>query len=328
MARGRVTTLMLAAWAGVLASSCQLDPSEGLSCGDGYVSDAEECDPADPNRAFLDACRERGFPADASCDPETCRIRAEDRDCNVCGDGVAADGEECDGEDLDGELCWNGDDALRCNPVCELDYDDCVANCGHDGVVSESEECDPSAFCSDDLDCHNGTVCSAASVCVRLADDLTPIDACSELDDTFVLGKRAFVTGELDDCRSDCRLDREECGFCGDGVLDGELQIDLPGAPAILPELCDGAAIDDDDLAVICEPQCADAMGLDRRYGCDFACKADCSGSVGGVTMGNPGESCCLLAGELCFAGETCCNGVLGGYDPCVAGTDGVPRCL
>lgn len=318
----RTTRAALLLLAGLLggAASCLLVADERLSCGDAYVSDAEECDPADPDRAHRDACRARGFPKDAECDPDECVILDDLADCNECGDGVAANGEECDGEDLRGETCPNGQAELRCTDECRLDYDDCPQSCG-DGVVTDDEECDAEAYCDNAGDCRNGTFCNG-TLCVDLADDELPIDACTDLHQTFVSGKKQFTSGEIYDCRStDCRLNREQCSFCGDGVLDAELEIKPPMAPdtfSIPPEFCDGIAIGDDDLASWCGPLCPDddEGEEDRRFRCHFQCKDDCSAFDSNdldpdFLDPNFDHGCCLMKGELCEIGADeyrCCD--------------------
>lgn len=319
----------IGALAGLLSglASCLLEVDEGVSCGDGYVSAAEECDPADPALGFLDACRARGFERDAACDPVTCRLLDSDAQCNRCGDGVAvvADDEECDGSDHRGLRCPSDPDApdqepkpLRCNADCTLDYDGCDQRCGDD-VVTDDEECDVAAACDGDDDCDNGAVCNG-HLCVRLADDLSPIDACSELAETFVVGKKRYVGGEVVDCDSECKLDRTPCNFCGDGVLDVDLafedeldvQIDADEpSPLTRDEVCDGEVIAEDVLAQWCEDiGCNDPAGLGRRYGCDFECEDDCSGIDLNNFQGSEPEDCCLLADEPCGLHPTdiCCN--------------------
>jgi hypothetical protein len=319
MRLGRAALLLLAGFLGG-AAACVLGPDERLSCGDAYVSDAEECDPADPEQAYLDACRARGFAKNADCHPDDCRILADDEQCNACGDGIAADGEECDGEDLRGETCPNGQDELRCTDDCRLDYDDCPQSCG-DGVVTDDEECDLAAYCDNADDCRNGTFCNG-TLCVHLADDELPIDACTDLQQTFVVGKKQFTSGEIYDCRpTDCRLSREQCSFCGDGVLDVELEIKPPtGADSIPipPEFCDGNAISDDDLAAWCLPLCSDPEDdppEDRRMRCHFECKDDCTSFDSNELdpdFLDPDfdRGCCLMKGEPCVIGEElqCCD--------------------
>jgi hypothetical protein len=336
MRTGRAALLMIAGLLGG-AASCLIGPDERLSCGDAYVSDAEECDPADPERAHLDACRAKGFSGNAECDPVDCRILDEPEDCNLCGDGIAAVDEECDGEDLRGETCPAGQDKLRCTDECRLDYDDCPLTCG-DGVVTDDEECDPAAYCDNPDDCRNGTFCNG-TLCVDLAEDEQPIDACTDLSQTFVLGKKQFASGEIYDCRpSDCRLNREQCSFCGDGVLDVELEIKPPMATdsyAIPPEFCDGEAIADDDLAVWCAPLCNDPD--DRRTRCNFECKDDCSAFDNDVLDPdfldpNFDHGCCLMKGEPCVIGEDlkCCDAANQGsvsLGTCKPGDDLQPVC-
>jgi hypothetical protein len=88
---------------------CPLELQRGISCGDGWWDpEFEECDPRDVDAPYLDACRARGIPVDAECDPQTCTIRASEEDCQCrldptacaqdCGDGHIRGHEECEPE--------------------------------------------------------------------------------------------------------------------------------------------------------------------------------------------------------------------------------------
>jgi hypothetical protein len=104
----RSCTLALAAVVGSVLG-CPLELQRGLSCGDGWWDpEYEECDPRAVDAPYIDACRDRGIPVDAECDPQTCTIRASEEDCQcrldpsaceqVCGDGIVSGDEECEPE--------------------------------------------------------------------------------------------------------------------------------------------------------------------------------------------------------------------------------------
>jgi len=147
-----------------------------------------------------------------------------------CGDGYVdqAGGEECDpavSSSFD-DACAriglpNGD--ASCDPLtCTIDTSNCQA-CGN-GIVDEQlgEECDPSRV----EDITNARECTA----------LTP------------LRDEPYTHGTYDSCRADCTFGRAGCSYCGNGEIDGELELDNEGnrSPA---EWCDGNKFNEGRIA-------------------------------------------------------------------------------
>lgn len=313
--RGPAQLWLLAA--GLLAGAgagCIVDPPRGLSCGDGWVdTEFEACDPADPLRRFAGACRERGFVIDARCDPQTCEILDSDADCTVCGDGLASGTEACDGDDVRDELCPGSNlDRVGCTDACTLDYEACPQLCG-DGVINGDEECDPLGGCFEDDDCSEGRVCYQGD-CIRAGDGVTPLLACSNYEPTAeLISDKAYASGTVAGCTSECIFDRTQCSFCGDGELDGSY-FDFVGEDRVSrpAEVCDGTQADPIKLASYCRERC---FGPDvpvdpgLPLACSFNCEDSCldfEDDPGGFT---PGEldpidlGCCLPAGAPCPIG-------------------------
>lgn len=305
-------SLGLAAFVGAAAfglfAGCELSIDEGLSCGDGYVSVAEECDPADPDQTFRDACRERGFQTDAVCDRDTCRILDSDSDCNVCGDGLARGNEECDGADLKGQSCALGN--LSCTSSCEYDTSQCPSVCG-DGVKGDDEECDYALDCDLDEDCEPGEVCyQPLGECVSAGmGGFVPVVACIDYTTAYSdVTSKPYASGTIGDCTQECIYSRDDCSFCGDGELDGSYNdITLPsGKKQHGPEICDGEQARIEALNMHCRPLCLEPPydpEIDVR--CDFDCMGDCQGIElpGDITPGDitPADlNCCLGPGSAC----------------------------
>jgi len=304
--RWRSVLLVVAFAAGGLLA-CPLELERGVSCGDGWWDDDyEECDPKDPARSFVDACRARGFARDAECDPKTCELLDSDEQCNQCGDGVAAGAEECDGLDLRGQACTGGTGVLRCSDSCKLDYEDCPAVC-NDGVVTAPEECDPSLQCGSDSDCGDDRVCyELTGECITIGEDFAPMLSCSGYTTTAIGINKPYASGTISRCTSECFFGRNNCGFCGDGQLDGNFDdFVYPGSgPVEFPaEVCDHDLAVPKRLELFCEPLCVDdPINSDVVVNCDFECSADCSGFVPLVVPDPSPESigCCLAKGSPC----------------------------
>ncbi len=305
---GALVGLLAGLLASGLAASCLIEADERLSCGDGYVSAVEACDPRDPELGHVDACRDRGFMTDAECDPTTCEILDSPSACNVCGDGIALGSEECDGDDLRGQTCALGQ--LGCTAACELDFGDCPQNCG-DGVVSGDEECDFARDCEAPEDCDEGQVCyEPLGECVATGGGFLPLVACVDYSSALTkpnVGK-PYVSGIIGDCTQQCFYARDQCSFCGDDELD-DAYLDVTGPSGTVPipaEVCDGSQALPEPLAVHCRPFCLDPPydpNIDVR--CDFDCKDDCRGiePPNDITPGeiNPEKlHCCLGPGSAC----------------------------
>lgn len=228
---------------GLGLSGCLVELDRQISCGDGYVDFAagEECDPADVD-SFIDACRDTRRPEGfAACDPVKCTIIDTREQCMVCGDGFVDGDEQCDGDNLDGRKCRG---ALQCTSDCRFDYSECDL-CGN-GVRDLGEECDP-----------------------RFAEDILPNDLLCE--HVPPLQGIAYTSGRITNC-SDCQWDRSTCGYCGNGVRDGELPV-APGGVTAPEEWCDpnGGTFDIGRLEA--EMGTCETPGQRRNVGCGDDCR-------------------------------------------------------
>src|SRR5690606_7905103 len=103
---------------GSLASGCIIELERRIACGDGYVDveAGEACDPADPAKAYLNACAANGYSlGEAACDPQSCQIITNLAQCAVCGDGKAEQGEDCDRGVDPVQYCPDGSTKADCN---------------------------------------------------------------------------------------------------------------------------------------------------------------------------------------------------------------------
>jgi hypothetical protein len=294
------------AFAGGLVASCELP--RGRSCGDGWWDpEYEDCDPSSPDDGYLSACRERGLGlADARCDPSTCEIQASEADCVRCGDGVAAGSEQCDGADLRGAKCPDGSTAVRCTDSCALDYELCPPVCG-DGIISGAEECEPSIVCARDADCAPGSRCYLLfGQCVPIHGYGSDLDCSSYT--TRALGmNKSYASGTIERCTTTCVFGRNNCGFCGDGVLDSKHQDYVYPNGAVLAvgidEVCDGDRAVQKDLHEHCRRRCVDddeAINADVFLECEFQCNAACTGFLTHEDLDEPAAGCCLAKHSPC----------------------------
>ncbi|MDP7039847.1 MAG: myxococcus cysteine-rich repeat containing protein [Myxococcota bacterium] len=146
--------------ASTLKGSCIENTCKTLSCGDGYISDGEECD--DGNTKDNDGCSAQCITEEAICgnaiveEDEICDDGYSDAcgSCNVdcsavgigasCGDGIhCAEVEECDDGNTDTEKCDYGQETCTvCDALCRS-IPGATANCGDGFFTSTHEECDP-----------------------------------------------------------------------------------------------------------------------------------------------------------------------------------------
>jgi hypothetical protein len=237
----------------------------------------------------------------------------------VCGDGIASHDEQCDGDDHRGAACSinNGVGRIECTSNCTLDFSDCPEDCG-DGVVSGNEECDYASSCDSDLDCPPGQICYPnLGECVDTQlvpgndpDSFmrTPVVRCADYEVTAkqVEDKDNYTSGDILGCsKTDCVYGRNNCGFCGDGVLDGEY-IDYAatgGETKILAEECDGDMADVDELVAYCRPRClVPPYDPATVVHCDFECAKKCKFPDDDPPDDvSPGSfNCCLPPGARC----------------------------
>lgn len=249
-------------------NACLVDLDHVLACGDGYVDPVvgEQCDPNDPQKAYLGACPEQN----GGCDPETCEILNDALQCAKCGDGVIdfIAGEECDGSNI-GAQCW-GDGSPTCSNACKLDFSSCDS-CGN-GVVDPGEECD-------DVGMDGGIVIPRP--CAG-SEDVDPLRS------PYI--DYPYTSGSAVSCLPNCKYDRASCGYCGNGKQEGPLQVSIEAES--LPEACDG---DDFDTALLAEqyPMCEE-IGAQANV----ACEPNCLDFE--PRRGQP--ACCLPKNESCPA--------------------------
>lgn len=203
----------------------------------------------------------------------------------ACGDGFHdREVEECDPEDEEswGNACSGVADPNAqpgCHPVtCTLE----CTFCG-DGILDQTplangdprEECDP--MDADQL--------AAPRLCAG-AGEQPPLRSPRR-------DRKPYTSGTTVGCLADCTYDRSNCGYCGDGIADGEVEnaiSQLQIVKTTLPEQCDG---DDFDPAAMLEehPECVspDGHGI-ANVGCNESCEFG--------TQGMP--KCCLTKGGRC----------------------------
>ena len=282
-----------------LGGGCILQLDHTLACGDGYVDGlaGEECDPGDEN-SFARACEGIDRPDGvADCDSVSCRVIATIEQCAVCGDGIIDPevGEECDGEELGGAVCPGGaPGTLRCAPDCTFDVTLCD-KCPN-GIVDEGEECDvPST------ESFAGPARPCAGANLGLDNEVPPLVSPFGED-------KEYSSGEVRQCRDTCRYERQSCGYCDDGALDGPVRVGIDDEASTLPEWCD---LDIFDEAILIDRYgaswCTEAE--DRP---NVGCGDDCRSFVERFDQGR----CCRRRSEPCPTfGETiqCCHAF---YDP------------
>jgi hypothetical protein len=216
----------------------------------------------------------------------------------ICGDGFVDElaGEECDPEDPDSfaDACLEIDPLGQpgCDPTtCEIDRTACVLpSCG-DGIVNtDQEECEP-----------------------RDPDGLSDNRFCdADLESPYE--NRSYTSGRVWRCDPDtCLWDRSDCGYCGNGQIEGEGILAGPNQPLRVPEVCDGDAIDERAIADLYEDEALDCATEAGRLGLEglrphVAC--------------DPNSECTdfeLLVPRCCVPSGTPCPGVDSPYQCCYA---------
>ena len=280
-----------------LGAGCLVELEPALSCGDAYVDRqaGEECDPRDPDQAFLAACPVRPGAGSGLCNPETCTL-----ECPYCGDGILQPelGEQCDGSAFS-ELCPLAEGEFSCNTDCTINRSRCEG-CG-DGILDSdaNEECERRVRCNTQADCELGSECSNG-ICVPSG--LIPTKSCSEIRSMSGLGD--YVSGVVSsgNCTSSCLFDRTDCGYCGNGRLDGAyMDLSSSGLFQKPAERCDGAMADPDTKLAYCRQLCTDTATI-LEIDCDAQCNDECTGFAN-VEFPEPireTAGCCIKGGATC----------------------------
>jgi hypothetical protein len=277
-----VTIAAAIATGAIVGSACLIDLDHRIACGDGYHDPiaGEECDPGDPD-SFENACEGTNRPqGTAACDPKTCQIIKDRLQCAYCGDGVLDDDfimvdgmtvrlEECEGNNIP-KLCPTSG-PVGCSD-CRLDFSKCD-KCGNGEVETElGEECDPE-------------VIGGIAIPRPCAGDgeFQPLDTPYQ--------DYPYTSGYTARCLSDCTFDRQDCGYCGNGVADGAREIAISPEQNVRmsdPEECDGH--DPNDVAIEqAFPQC-DGDFVTANVGCSDECEF----------MPRGGPTCCLETAAPC----------------------------
>ncbi len=203
----------------------------------------------------------------------------------VCGDGYV---DQTAGEECDPAVPSSFDDACAriglpngtatCDPLlCTIDISNCQT-CGN-GVLDEQlgEECDPSGV-----------------------DDITNARECATLEP---IRDKPYTHGTYGACRENCTYGRAGCSYCGDGELDGELELDNEGnrSPA---EWCDGTQFDENRIAT--EMSSSICYAEDPNIRPVVACASNC------LAFEEPeaGPLCCVAKNRPCplfGSGRKCC---------------------
>jgi len=256
---------------GYCTSTCQLGPS----CGDGAVTDGEECD---------EGVAKNGTSA-SNC-MATCKLK--------CGNAMPDPGEECDSGKANNTGVYG-----KCRADCFFG-----PRCG-DGIPNSAEACDDGK--------NDGTYGTCAPGCQlgpRCGDD-TVQDSAGEICDagmanmSMPYGKNMCTTR----CRpapycGDKTVDVDNGEKCDDGVNDGKAGGCVPDCSAAVPLASCG------DATLQVPEECDEGNGVNGTAGsgCDTRCKKKC-----GNGFKDPGEQC--DDGKNTGAYGTCnANCTLAGY--------------
>ncbi|CAK90081.1 unnamed protein product, partial (macronuclear) [Paramecium tetraurelia] len=250
-------------------------------CGDGYLSDYEECD--DGNIIPYDGCHQCVFQCSQYC--QICQFgvcfecsigyyldKPKNSCYNICGDGILVHEEQCDNGNLgSNEIC------LSCNLVC-------------------NEQC---------TTCIDGQCFECTSLGWKL--DLLNMNCQPTCGDLLVVGNEQCDDGNQDDddgcidcyiqCQDQCTLC--ELGFCKECNVKGWELID-----ATCISICG-------DKLVLGLEECDDGNQLpyDGCYECKFQCSEQCTECQNGVCKAcispgwvlDPQNRCTTLCGDGIF---------------------------
>jgi hypothetical protein len=229
--------------------ACTYDFGNCSGCGDGMVTEPEECEPASE---FLDkaelngaTCMSLGFDDGLLDCTEGCTFNTAS--CYSCGDAVQQGQEQCDAADFNGQTCSDYDSmngnpfnqgSLVCSPECVIETDNCSL-CG-DGVITGAEVCDGGQL--DGETCQSQGYDGGQLACNNACTDFN-VASCTECGDGVVEGSEqcdfnnlngqtcqglGFVGGGTLQCSNSCTFNTSMCSnnTCGDGVVNGMDQCD------------------------------------------------------------------------------------------------------
>lgn len=140
--------------------------SSVLRCGDGLVTQHEDCD--GDNLLGL-TCERIGYEGGTMVCSNNCTFDVSDCYGKVCGNGEIDEREQCDGTNLGNQTCDSlgyGDGELECTEYCHFDiFYNCEYPYCNDGMIDQGEECDgiylrgqsceTLGYDSGNLSCHN-----------------------------------------------------------------------------------------------------------------------------------------------------------------------------
>ena len=273
------------------------DPNEQVICGDGVLSETEECD---DGNILVENCP-YGEGACEVCGENCTMVTGL---IQFCGDNqLQEDEEECD----NGMIGNSNEAADACRTNCKL------PSCG-DGVTDTNEVCD-------DGNGLNFDGCSSACVVEDGWDCTGPI--CVPIcGDNLVVGNEQCDDGNLETeyceyAATYCVVCNHECMYgpgllqsCGDGIMQAGEECDNGDsnndyAPNACRENCKIAGCGD---GVIDLNESCDDDNSENNDGCSDACLIE----EGWECIGQP-SACETICGDLIIAGnEECDNGLSG----------------
>lgn len=188
------------------SSSCTIDTSHCMLCGDGVVSGNEACDIGTLGGR---TCESEGFTGGVL----QCSIGCKTFDtskCSLCGNSQVEGSEQCDGPNLNGATCQSlgfaAGGSLSCSSDCKFDTATCSNNTCGDGVINGNDACDCGS---------SGSSCASAQLDGK---------SCS----SFTSPANTPYAGGTLRCSSpsNCQFDLSACTYCGDGIRNGAEQCD------------------------------------------------------------------------------------------------------
>ncbi len=232
-------------------------------CGDGIVSDTEDCDDAGASSecnidCSWSSCGDQKINTE---DDEVCDDGAESKTCNEdctpseCGDGKI--------NSTDDEVCDDKGESPQCNHDCTL------RECG-DGKINRSakEECDANGIETE--------LCDVDCTLPRCGDGVLNVKA----------GELCDEGDESKDCNHNCTPSR-----CGDGILNraADEECDDGGQNSIGCDAdCTYAWCGDGTLNELADEECDDGNRMDQD-GCSKRCTTEFA-SAGGDPLNPPGS--------------------------------------